>query len=469
MNQRNNCVFLHVATNTFFNTLFEYAKELKNRNLFPLMYFDTPYATLEIDLKKLRNENIQYELDLPANFDARDSSINQVYFISLKIIRRIDYYLFSGFFFEYLRLKLKYNKLKSLLIACQSQIVLMISDLVQYDTGLIIKTAHERKIKVILLPLFAANYKEAVEHNYNNNSLQLSHWNFQLFSKITWLKKWIINFKGKFMIRLPFHKIVVKEVFGVAPQNPWAINTGGADLMIVEGNAVKRLFLHAHSYDSSRIKALGSINLDKLHDTMQNRNYLLEQMNREFKLDPRKKNVLVAVPADMHASRGANSDFSHYNDLIEFWLSSIKNLSNYNIILSVHPSVPQNERDYFIKKGFNLLDKPTVTYIALFDLYIASISATIQWAIACGIPVINYDDYKYDYDDYLGVEGVKYVTTKLDFLQVIKQFNDIETLEYYTAMQKTVSHEWGIVDGEGVTRIIKLIDNEIIKHATTEP
>jgi hypothetical protein len=40
------------------------------------------------------------------------------------------------------------------------------------------------------------------------------------------------------------------------------------------------------------------------------------------------------------------------------------------------------------------------------DFYVASVSSTIRWAIACGKPVINYDVYRYRYSDFLKVPGV---------------------------------------------------------------
>jgi hypothetical protein len=447
-------IILHVSTNTFFNTLFLYAKKLSAQDFYPVMYFDNQYPTLEEDLQKLHSDNISYELDFPITFTKPKNYLRKLLLVFIKIIKRIDFFFFNGLFFELARHKSKYKKIKTIFRKGKIQYVLMISDLVQYDTGLIIKAAHKENIKVVILPLFAANYKEAAEHNYYNRSLEVSEWNFQLFFKISWLKKWLIHFKGRYMIRLPLYKIIIKELFKIAPENPWIINTGGADAMILESRAVKRLFVNAHPYENVKIEILGSVNLDIIYHSIKAKKQLINELIKNQKLDSSKRNALVAVPPDMHSSRGLKSDFSSYTDLLEFWLSCTKILSGYNIILSLHPSSTLEERYFFVDRGFNIIDKPTVMYIGLFDLYIASVSATIQWAIACGIPVINYDVYRYDYDDYKQLDAVLNTDCKQEFRNILKQLNSYNKLEILKEKQSKIAGDWGILDGNSSLRIV---------------
>ncbi len=37
-----------------------------------------------------------------------------------------------------------------------------------------------------------------------------------------------------------------------------------------------------------------------------------------------------------------------------------------------------------------------LSLVPLCSLYVASVSATIRWAIACGKPVVNYDVYRFE-------------------------------------------------------------------------
>ena len=50
--------------------------------------------------------------------------------------------------------------------------------------------------------------------------------------------------------------------------------------------------------------------------------------------------------------------------------------------------------------------RKTSELVPLCDLYVASVSSTIRWAIACGKPVVNYDVYRYRYTDFISLDGV---------------------------------------------------------------
>ena len=63
----------------------------------------------------------------------------------------------------------------------------------------------------------------------------------------------------------------------------------------------------------------------------------------------------------------------------------------------------------------------TATLVPLCDLYVASISATIRWAIACGKPVVNYDVFQYRFDDYDGVPGNILVNDIASFRQALSE------------------------------------------------
>ena len=47
------------------------------------------------------------------------------------------------------------------------------------------------------------------------------------------------------------------------------------------------------------------------------------------------------------------------------------------------------------------LNLQCASLVAISDMYVASVSSTIRWAILAGIPVINYDVYQYGYEDFI--------------------------------------------------------------------
>lgn len=454
-------VLIHVGTNTFFNSLFDLSVALKKKNVNCIFFFDNLYKGYLDDIKLLRENSFEYIVYKEYNYVNEPEKIT----FKKRIIRFIDYQIrsrkiFMLFFIiaDIYRLKKKEKFIKSLIEKYKLSHLLMASDLVQYDTGLYIKIFKKKKLKNIVLPQFFANYKELSEHIYYSKKNQLSQWIYLTFRKISFLKKWIKEYKSKYLIRLPLKYIFVKEILRISPKDPWTINTGGADIVAVEGKAVKKFFLNEKSFNKDEIIVTGSISNDRLYKTLKKSVQLKNEMMDRFDLIHELPIALVAIPPDMHRSRKFICNFNTYDDLLNFWLKELKRLNMYNILLSIHPSVPESDYGFIRDYGFPIIDKPTVEFVPLADLFVASISATIQWAIACGIPVINYDVYRYDYDDYKAESGVLYTDKELEFCDLLEFFNNQENLRKITNIQKERSSEWAVLDGQSSERIYRLLN-----------
>ena len=89
---------------------------------------------------------------------------------------------------------------------------------------------------------------------------------------------------------------------------------------------------------------------------------------------------------------------------------------------------------------------------------VASISATIRWAIACGIPVINYDTYRYRYADYESAAGVVDVEVLVEFRAMMKRFVEDETFAAdLKERQRSVMNYWGQLDDGTGRRLSALV------------
>ena len=106
----------------------------------------------------------------------------------------------------------------------------------------------------------------------------------------------------------------------------------------------------------------------------------------------------------------------------------------------------------------------------LGDLFVASISATIRWAIACGVPVINYDTYRYRYDDYKGVSGVVLVENAREFNAVIQRFvDDSDFANDLKRRQDMHKMFWGIIDAGFADRFAAIVSGLIGGTAVLTP
>ncbi|MDR9846571.1 hypothetical protein RJP16_15185, partial [Legionella pneumophila] len=86
-------------------------------------------------------------------------------------------------------------------------------------------------------------------------------------------------------------------------------------------------------------------------------------------------------------------------------------------------------------------------------------SSTVRWAIALGKPVINYDFYQFNLNDYDEASGVLKVSKQEEFEHVMKMFLEKDQyLHEIQAAQKLISADWGMIDGLNFERIYKEIN-----------
>ncbi len=136
-----------------------------------------------------------------------------------------------------------------------------------------------------------------------------------------------------------------------------------------------------------------------------------------------------------------------------------------NVLVRPHPRIPLDRFANFGNSCIKLTWQPTVELIPLCDLYVASISATIRWAIACGIPTVNYDTFRYRYGDYESVAGVIGVEEVSEFRALITRFVDDPVFAAELAeKQQSVMRYWGQSDDQVGQRFASLV-LEAVKNA----
>ena len=134
----------------------------------------------------------------------------------------------------------------------------------------------------------------------------------------------------------------------------------------------------------------------------------------------------MAFPPDFLYLTGGRPecDFKTYEELTHFWLETLKKIKGHNIIIALHPSVVRETMLHLETERIKIASAGTAALVPLCDLFVASVSSTIRWAIAAGKPVVNYDVYRYRYTDYLKVPGVILVEEQRAFEAVMLRLAD---------------------------------------------
>ena len=169
--------------------------------------------------------------------------------------------------------------------------------------------------------------------------------------------------------------------------------------------------------------------------------------------------MLCAMPPDQFAFSADQTEFDSYEALVRGWAEALTSINGWNVIVRPHPRDAERTAAILAGTEVRVSLADTASLVPLCDLYVASISATIRWAIACGIPVVNYDCYRLRYGDYAGVEGVITVENFSEFTAAIARFDDAAYRARLTEAQRATASQWGELDGRAMQRIMSLIES----------
>jgi len=175
--------------------------------------------------------------------------------------------------------------------------------------------------------------------------------------------------------------------------------------------------------------------------------------------------ILIALPPDFFYFVGGRSQsvYANHAGIIDFFRRLISSHHSVRWIISLHPSMKRSDYTLLELAGATLIDEPIYQLIPLCDIFLATVSSTIRWAIASGVPVINYDIYRFHYDDFESVDGVLYATTEVVFLLLLEAL--LKQATFFVTVreqQQRSAIKWGHLDGKSCERIKDNIMQQLI-------
>jgi hypothetical protein len=275
---------------------------------------------------------------------------------------------------------------------------------------------------------------------------------------LRWLSpRWAFRYEGRRMLRLPAGRAVALEALGLAPPRPWSLNSGPVDAIAVESERHRRLWV-ATGIRNSRLHVTGSPVFDELAEGMQNREARRLDLRQQRTSHRASRVVVSALPPNQYPQRQARG-FVSFGDLAYAWASALAASRRFTVVISPHPTLSETDLEPVTAvSGVQVVRRPAAELIPLADLYVASVSSTIKWSLACGIPVIDCDVYGYDYDEYRDAEGVLRVATVSEMRRLTERLaHEDEALEVLQDRAELHAESWGILDGQASRRIRELI------------
>jgi hypothetical protein len=452
-------VLLVVHVNTFFTELGQLAKLLLADSAFQpeLMFY--PSSTAARDARQVRKIGVTCIDQFGDNFpDAAQVPypihIARTAFRRLQsLLRRFPPY---DFVYEVISLKRRRGQIERILRHRAIGFVALGGDMTGYDTAAFIDACHRLNIRVAIVPSTMSNGLEQAEVYSADPRHGLNSWFNRYVAKRH--PKWLYFHHGRPVMRERGARALALEWLDLAPPLPWIFNSGNADAVTVESEAMRDYYLSA-GLPRERLVVTGSPSDDAIASVLLDAQARKHQLLLKLGLPADRPLLVTALPPDSLYMIGGRPqcEFKTYSDLVGFWIGSVGATPGFNKIICLHPSVDPESMRFLETPEMRIAPDRTAELIPLCDLYVASVSSTIRWAIACGKPVINYDVYRYRYTDYLGLKGVLTIEEQDQFLDLLRRMaTDSVFRNEIAELQKADAPQWGNLDGKAGERTIAL-------------
>ncbi len=333
--------------------------------------------------------------------------------------------------------------------------IVLPEDVVGLVTPLVVRAGHQHNLPSVIIPYTIANQSEAFQSLRGNGSYQLSRFANAIVG--TLFPRWVMRRDGVALVRLPAPHIVGQELTRTAPPDPWMMNSGYADVIAVENEAM-RDYYSAAGIPADKMRVVGAVYDDTLASYINAKEAEIAKLRAALGIETARPILVIGGCPDQSTSC-PRFDFTDMRAFCDRLAAGVREVAaDYEVVVRPHPNYPEMG-SMLANHGFLVSMIDTARLVALSDAYIAFGSATIRWAISCGVPTINYDVFGYDYDDFKTVAGVANVSSIDAFeaaLIELRRHGD----EYLNWKQRseTDAQRWGTLDGCSVERIVALIE-----------
>ncbi len=238
-----------------------------------------------------------------------------------------------------------------------------------------------------------------------------------------WLTKLLLPkqyflYKNKFISFYLPEEILLYFFYGTLTTNPWYIGAGMANFVCLDNINNYNRFIR-NGIAKSKIKLLGDVNLHNIYHSYKKRDSLKNIISKKYRLSDGKKNIIVALPQLKEHKLLSNE---HHWDEIKFLINTLKKIDA-NILISLHPRMKLQEYQFIERnKNFTIIQERLSDFMPMADLFICTYSATLIWAVLCGINSIILDFYEFDYDVYDFLNTPIIVKNKKALQPTIKEY-----------------------------------------------
>lgn len=265
--------------------------------------------------------------------------------------------------------------------------------------------------------------------------------------------KWKTKRDGKDVVFLPAKIAFARELFRTAPSDPWSVHGGPADRIAVENEFMRRHYLQ-DGLAPTKLAMVGALANDDLFSALMADPLSEASFKTGSRREERSTSVLCALPPNYIGGYAPNCEFQSYVDLVDF-LAAAFNRPGVKVTFQLHPGIAKADADY-VRSKVPVVDEDISQLIPAHDALVTTGSSIIRMATTCRKPVLNYDVFGFNYQDYDAVPGVLKARDKSEFIAILDQITNGDRYRATVSEITKNQSDWGYFDGQCGSRLVDL-------------
>ena len=326
-----------------------------------------------------------------------------------------------------------------------------------WDIG-VVCAANRRGIGTATVPFALSDPEADWVHRINRAQFDLMEGYWLTRNIKTWLartyKANVRHKNGRKLMFLTVGQVLALKMWNALPATPWAYGGGITDVASVYGTDVmeKQVSL---GVIPEKLVVTGQCSMDQLFGIRNNGRQLRTEIAESLKLDINAPIIVCAIPP--YNELGLMPSARHW-ELTESMVRELRQ-TGANLVLSLHPRSQQSEySDLAARYGAIIAGQSLIQILPVADLFVASHSSTVRWAILLTIPTLVLDDFNVGASGLFDPDGIVLVHTR-DTLQerareLLYDKNERQLIRLRLEQQGSLLDPF---DGKNTSRLIQLL------------
>lgn len=326
-----------------------------------------------------------------------------------------------------------------------------------WDIG-VVSAANRRGIKTVTVPFALSDPEADWVHRINRTQFDLK--------RGSWLARYlkrrlahtyaanVCRKTGRELMFLTVGQVLALRACNALPVTPWAYGGGITDVAAVYGTSLMNKQIKL-GVKSEKLVVTGQCSMDQLFKIREKREQLRTNLAKEMQINMDAPIIICAVPP--YHELGLMLSARHW----ELTVSMVRDLrqTGANLVLSLHPrSQPSEYAEIAARYGAVIAKYPLIEILPIADLFVASHSSTVRWAILLAIPILLLDDFNVGASGLFDSGGVFLANNRAGLREctdrLLNDENEKEKMRLCLSQQGSGLDPF---DGKNTQRLVKLL------------